>query len=117
MIIEILDGQNKLGQTIVVNGFWEITTSQITDGLKNLTITATDVAGNRSDAGNKEFTIDSALPQINITNPQANGELTTGARLQGTVNGTGSTIDKLTYRFGNGSETNVPVNAQGAFDA
>ncbi|MEB3150387.1 MAG: Ig-like domain-containing protein, partial [Sphaerospermopsis sp.] len=115
-LIEILDGQNKLGQTIVVNGFWEITTSQITDGLKNLTITATDVAGNRSDAGTKEFTIDSALPQINITNPQANAQLTTGARLQGTVNGTGSTIDKLTYRFGDGSEINVPVNAQGAFD-
>ncbi|GCL35462.1 hypothetical protein SR1949_05570 [Sphaerospermopsis reniformis] len=115
-LIEILDGQNKLGQTIVVNGFWEITTSQITDGLKNLTITATDIAGNKSDAGTKEFTIDSALPQINITNPQANAQLTTGARLQGTVNGTGSIIDKLTYRFGDGSEINVPVNAQGAFD-
>ncbi|MFM6552244.1 MAG: Ig-like domain-containing protein, partial [Microcystis panniformis] len=115
-LIEIFDGQNKLGQTTVVNGSWEITTSQITDGLKNLTITATDVAGNISDAGTKEFTIDSALPQINITSPQANAILNSGARLQGTVNGTGSTIDKLTYRFGNGSEINVPVNAQGAFD-
>ena len=42
--------------------------------------------------------------------------LTTGARLQGTVNGTGSTIDKLSYRFGNNSEINVPINNQGAFD-
>lgn len=117
VLIELFDGQNQLGQTTVVNGFWEITTSQITDGLKKLTITATDVAGNQSDASNTEFTIDSALPQINITNPQTNAVLNPGARLQGTVNGTGSTIDKLSYRFGNGSEINVPVNSQGAFDA
>ena len=116
-LIELFDGQNKLGQTTVVNGFWEITTSQITDGLKKLTITATDISGNQSDASNTEFTIDSALPQINITNPQTNAILNPGARLQGTVNGTGSTIDKLSYRFGNGSEINVPVNGQGAFDA
>ena len=115
-LIELFDGQNKLGQTTVVNGFWEITTSQITDGLKKLTITATDISGNQSDASNTEFTIDSALPQINITNPQTNAILNPGARLQGTVNGTGSTIDKLSYRFGNGSEINVPVNGQGAFD-
>jgi membrane-associated phospholipid phosphatase len=115
-LIELFDGQNKLGQTTVVNGFWEITTSQITDGLKKLTITATDISGNQSDASNTEFTIDSALPQINITNPQTNAVLNPGARLQGTVNGTGSTIDKLSYRFGNGSEINIPVNAQGAFD-
>lgn len=115
-LIELFDGQNKLGQTTVVNGFWEITTSQITDGLKKLTITATDISGNQSDANNTEFTIDSALPQINITNPQTNAILNPGARLQGTVNGTGSTIDKLSYRFGNSSEINVPVNNQGAFD-
>jgi hypothetical protein len=115
-LIELFDGQNKLGQTTVVNGFWEITISQITDGLKKLTITATDISGNQSDASNTEFTIDSALPQINITNPQTNAILNPGARLQGTVNGTGSTIDKLSYRFGNGSEINVPVNNQGAFD-
>jgi hypothetical protein len=42
--------------------------------------------------------------------------LSQGARLQGTVNGTGSPIDKLSYRFGNGSEINVPVNAQDGFD-
>jgi len=116
VLIEIFDGQNKLGQTTVVNGFWEITTSQITDGLKKLTITATDVAGNQSDAATKEFTIDSTLPQLNITNPQGNAILSQGARLQGTVNGTGSPIDKLSYRFGNGSEINVPVNAQDGFD-
>ncbi|MDB9546727.1 Ig-like domain-containing protein, partial [Dolichospermum circinale] len=116
-LIELFDGQNQLGQTTVVNGFWEITTTQITDGLKKVTITATDISGNQSDASNTEFTIDSALPQINITNPQANAVLSQGARLQGTVNGTGSTIDKLSYRFGNGSEINVPVNGQGVFDA
>lgn len=116
VFIELFDGQNKLGQTTVVNGFWEITTSQITDGLKKLTITATDISGNPSDASNTEFTIDSALPQINITNPQTNAILNPGARLQGTVNGTGSTIDKLSYRFGNNSEINVPINNQGAFD-
>ncbi|MFM6180124.1 MAG: Ig-like domain-containing protein, partial [Dolichospermum sp.] len=115
-LIEIFDGQTKLGQTTVVNSSWEITTSQLTDGLKNLTFTATDVAGNQSDAGTKGFTIDSVAPQLNITSPQANATLNSGARLQGTVNGTGSTIDKLTYRFGEGSEINVPVNAQGAFD-
>ncbi|MFM6504452.1 MAG: Ig-like domain-containing protein, partial [Dolichospermum sp.] len=115
-LIEIFDGQTKLGQTTVVNSSWEITTSQLTDGLKNLTFTATDVAGNQSDAGTKGFTIDSVAPQLNITSPQANATLNSGARLQGTVNGTGSTIDKLTYRFGEGSEINVPVNGQGAFD-
>jgi len=115
-LIELFDGENKLGKTTVVNGFWEITTTQLTDGLKNLTVTATDIASNKSDAGTKEFTIDSAIPQLNITSPQANAVLSQGARLQGTVNDTGSTIDKLSYRFDNGSEINVPVNAQGAFD-
>jgi hypothetical protein len=114
--VQIFDGQTKLGETTSENGVWEITTSQLTDGVKNLTVIITDIAGNVSDNASLSITVDTVVPDFNITNPQANGELTTGARLQGTVNGTGSTIDKLSYRFGNGSEINIPVNAQGAFD-
>jgi hypothetical protein len=114
--VQIFDGQTKLGETTSENGVWEITTSQLTDGVKNLTVITTDIAGNVSDNASLSITVDTVVPDFNITAPQANGELTTGARLQGTVNGTGSTITQLTYRFNNGSEINVPVNAQGAFD-
>ncbi|MFM6344457.1 MAG: Ig-like domain-containing protein, partial [Dolichospermum sp.] len=114
--VQIFDGQTKLGETISENGVWEITTSQLTDGVKNLTVITTDIADNVSDNASLLITVDTVVPDFNITSPQANATLNSGARLQGTVNGTGSTIDKLTYRFGEGSEINVPVNAQGAFD-
>ncbi|MFM8003403.1 MAG: Ig-like domain-containing protein, partial [Dolichospermum sp.] len=84
--------------------------------VKNLTVITTDIADNVSDNASLLITVDTVVPDFNITSPQANATLNSGARLQGTVNGTGSTIDKLTYRFGEGSEINVPVNAQGAFD-
>ncbi|MFM6082226.1 MAG: Ig-like domain-containing protein, partial [Dolichospermum sp.] len=94
--VQIFDGQTKLGETISENGIWEITTSQLTDGVKNLTVITTDIAGNVSDNASLSSTVDTVVPDLNITSPQANATLHSGARLQGTVNGTGSTIDKLT---------------------
>ncbi|BCL35091.1 Ig-like domain-containing protein [Nostoc sp. MS1] len=116
-LVQIFDGQTKIGQTTAVNGTWEITPSQLSDGVKNLTVNAIDVAGNVSENASLQITVDTIAPQINLTTPQANAQLTAGAKLQGSLDGTGSTISKLTYRFNNGNEVEVPVNTQGQFNA
>jgi membrane-associated phospholipid phosphatase/methionine-rich copper-binding protein CopC len=114
--VQIFDGTTKLGEAVAVNGAFEITTSSLTDGVKNLTVKAVDSAGNASDNTAFSLTVDTLIPILNLTTPAANAQITTGAKLQGTVDGTGSGISKVSYRFGTGTEITVPVNAQGQFD-
>jgi membrane-associated phospholipid phosphatase/methionine-rich copper-binding protein CopC len=114
--VQIFDGATKIGEAVAVNGAFEITTSSLTDGVKNLTVKAVDSAGNASDNTAFSLTVDTLIPTLNLTTPAANAQITTGAKLQGTVDGTGSGISKVSYRFGTGTEITVPVNAQGQFN-
>ncbi|WP_353928958.1 Ig-like domain-containing protein [Okeanomitos corallinicola TIOX110] len=115
--VRLFNGQTQIGQAIAVNGVWEITpTTSLSEGVNNLNFNSIDAAGNISDSVDLEIIVDTTAPQINITNPQENAQITNGARLQGSVNETGSQIDKLNYRFGDGSEINVPINDAGEFD-
>jgi Bacterial Ig-like domain len=61
-------------------------------------------------------TIDSALPQVTLTTPVDTQPLIPGARLTGSVDGTGSTVASLSYRFDTRAEIAVPFNATGAFE-
>ncbi|BAY73413.1 hypothetical protein NIES23_62410 (plasmid) [Trichormus variabilis NIES-23] len=65
--IEIFNGTTKLGETTAVANKWEITTSQLTDGVKNLTVITTDIAGNISDNQQLIITIDTAqIQQLSV---------------------------------------------------
>ncbi|MBD2152111.1 Ig-like domain-containing protein [Pseudanabaena sp. FACHB-1277] len=115
--LELFDGSTKLGQANVSNGGWEIALLQeLAQGVKTLTAKATDVAGNISDAATQAFTIDSIAPVLNITTPENNAVLASGSRLKGSINGTGSNLDKFSYRFNSGNEIAIAVDAQGNFD-
>ncbi len=61
--VKLFEGQTLIGQTTAVDGKWEITTSQLSDGVKNLTAIATDIAGNVSSSQQLIITIDTATIQ------------------------------------------------------
>ncbi|QLE56855.1 Ig-like domain-containing protein [Nostoc sp. TCL26-01] len=112
-LVQIFDGQTKLGETTATNGTWEITTSQLTDGVKNFTVNTIDAAGNISDKATLQITVDTVAPLLTVTSPQANAELKSGDKLTGSVN---ENTAQVSYRFNNGSLITVPINNQGRFD-
>jgi Domain of unknown function (DUF4114)/Bacterial Ig-like domain len=61
--VQVFNGTDKLGESNALDGKWEITTLPITDGLKDLTIVATDVAGNTSDRQQLLIEVDSSPVQ------------------------------------------------------
>jgi methionine-rich copper-binding protein CopC len=111
--IQIFEGATRLGETIAANGLWELVTTQLTDGAKSLTVQSIDLAGNNS-SSTFALIVDTVLPTFNLAT--TNTQLNLGAKLQGSIDGNGSAIDRVSYRFGNGVEVVVPVNAQGQFD-
>jgi Bacterial Ig-like domain len=60
--VQVFDGLTKLGEAIVANGLWAITTSQLTNGLKNLVVKSIDANGNASDDAAFSLTVDSIKP-------------------------------------------------------
>jgi RHS repeat-associated protein len=61
--VEIFNGTTKLGEANSINSQWEITTAQLTDGVKDLTVVTTDVAGNTSGGQQLLVTVDSSTIQ------------------------------------------------------
>jgi RHS repeat-associated protein len=61
--VEIFDGTTKLGEASSINSQWEITTARLTDGVKDLTVVTTDVAGNTSGGQQLLITVDSSTTQ------------------------------------------------------
>jgi methionine-rich copper-binding protein CopC len=111
--IQIFEGATKLGETIAANGLWELATTQLTDGAKSLTVQSIDLAGNNS-SSTFALTVDTVFPTFSLAT--ANAQLNLGAKLQGSIDGNGSAIDRVSYHFGNSAEVVVPVNDQGQFD-
>ena len=63
VILYDTDGSTVLGKTVAVGGSWSITSSTLSQGTHTLTVTATDLAGNVSDASpGLTVTIDTAAP-------------------------------------------------------
>ncbi|WP_337023665.1 MULTISPECIES: Ig-like domain-containing protein [unclassified Pantoea] len=72
-IIRIFDGTTELGSTAVgSNGQWSFSVPALDDGAYTLRVTATDAAGNTSEAANTvDFTVDAtppAVPTLVVTN-------------------------------------------------
>ncbi|BAZ19040.1 YD repeat protein (plasmid) [Calothrix sp. NIES-4071] len=115
--VQLYNGSQLVGETTANNsGVWQITTSSLTDGVKQLSVTVTDIAGNTNTATPLGITVDTALPQLTLTTPLEQTTLKEGTKLSGNINGTGSPITALTYRFNNLSEIPVTFNAAGTFD-
>ncbi|MBD2616568.1 putative Ig domain-containing protein, partial [Nostoc punctiforme FACHB-252] len=110
------NGQLKGQTTATTDGTWQITTSELTDGMYQLNAIATDIAGNTSTSANLEVTIDSALPQVNLTTPVGQFDLRLGDKLTGSVDGTGSAVTALSYRFNNLQDVSLDFDTNGNFD-
>ncbi|MEH2218468.1 MAG: FG-GAP-like repeat-containing protein [Nostoc sp.] len=116
--VKLFNNSQLLGQTTATtNGNWQITTSELTDGVYNFNATVTDIAGNASTSVTAlAVTIDSTLPQVNLTTSVDQSPLHLGDKLTGSVNGTGSAVTGLSYRFDNRQEVSVNFSSTGSFD-
>jgi RHS repeat-associated protein len=116
-VVQLYNGSVQLGQTTAdTTGNWEITTGELNNGTQNLTAVATDTTGNVSPVSSPlTVLIDTVNPLLNLASP-IDTPLQSGARLTGTIDGTGSGIASLSYKFDNSSEIPLAFNAVGEFD-
>ncbi len=110
------NGQLKGQTTATLNGTWQITTSELTDGVYGLNAIATDIAGNTKTSAAIDVTVDNALPQVSLSTPINQSSLYLGDKLTGSVDGTGSAVTALSYRFDNLQDVSLNFNANGTFD-
>jgi RHS repeat-associated protein len=117
--IKLTEGTTVLGQTTVgTDGTWQIVSSQLTNGNHSLLATATDIAGNISTASAPlNLVVDALLPQLTLTTPLTQTTLKNDAKLVGNIDGTGSNLTGVNYRWDN-STTPIPItpNATGEFN-
>ena len=117
-LVQLYSGSQFVGNAATAaNGTWQITTQLLSNGNHTLQAVAIDLAGNVSPVSSPlNIAVDAVKPQLSLTTPIAN-PLKNGAKLTGTISGTGSSITLLTYRFDNKAETPLSFNATtGAFD-
>ncbi len=89
----------------------------LADGIRLITATATDIAGNVSLLSTPlSITLDTVNPQLTFTNPTNNATLVPGSKLTGTVNGTGSLAASLNYQFDNLTPIPVSSDSTGNFN-
>jgi hypothetical protein len=74
----------------------------LADGGYGLTFQAEDGAGNLSAPLEYSFQLDNTAPTLAITSLSDGGSLEPGARLSGSVDGTGTAVQSLSYSFNNG---------------
>jgi RHS repeat-associated protein len=117
--IKIAEGTVIVGQTTVASdGNWQVATSALTNGTHNLTASAIDIAGNISTASAPlSLVVDTLLPQLTLTNPIDTNPLQNNAKLVGAIDGTGSNLTSISYRWDN-STTLIPIvtNPTGGFN-
>lgn len=98
-------------------GNWQIATNNLADGTYDFSAIATDIAGNtNASATPLQLTVDTTQPTINFTTSIDTEPLASGARLTGNLDGTGSDIAAISYRFNDGAEIAVTFDDTGAFD-
>lgn len=115
--VQIVNGSQTVGQTTVdSNGTWQITTSELTDGVQLLNAAVTDIAGNTTTSAAFAVTLDTLLPQLTLTTPLESLPLEPGSKLTGSVNGTGTAIASFTYRFNNFADKPISFNSAGTFE-
>jgi hypothetical protein len=100
------------GNTIATGGAWAITTTALTDGAKSITVTATDLAGNVSDASSAlEVIIDATAPAA-PSKPDLTDASDTGA--SNTDNATSVTIPVFSGTAEKGSIVSLYSNVNGS---
>lgn len=116
-VVQLFNGGQVVGQaTANATGNWEITTTALPNGVVNLTAVATDIAGNISvPSVPLTLTIDGVLPTTTVTT-NLSQPLGNNATIAGTVDGTGSSVTLLTYRWNTGSEIELVRNGTGGFN-
>lgn len=85
------------------------------DGTHLVTITATDVAGNPTTSATIEFTLDTVVPLLTLTDPVDAATLTRASHLSGSVADGTSEQNVVAYQFDDGAEMPVAVNVDGTF--
>ena len=116
--VQLFNNNQQIGQTTAsANGTWQVISNTLPDGTHRFTARATDAAGNISRISTElNVLVDTAIPQLNLTTPIGNTPLISGTRLIGSVNGTGSAIANLSYRFNNLPAQAVSLGDGGTFD-
>lgn len=114
-LIQIWNQGVLVGQTTTTDTTWQITTDQLSEGVQTLQATSTDLAGNISNSAELSLTIDTLLPQVTLSTPLDNTQLSAQSLLSGQVDGTGSDIASLSYRIDDRPEIEIGVDATGQF--
>jgi membrane-associated phospholipid phosphatase len=115
--VQLFDDGQQIGQIFAVNNSWQITTPILTEGSHSLTATVTDIAGNVSELSDPLLlTVDTTDPELSLNPFLDQGTITPMSRLSGVVNGTGSDINALTYRWDNQADISVLLSNTGSFD-
>ena len=89
--VAIMEDATVLGTIIATDGTWSITSTLLADGIHNISVRATDQAGNATVSSPLAVTIDSTNPTIDMPADRTviEGDMVT---LTATPNGTGSDI-------------------------
>ncbi len=112
------DGQ-LVGQTVAAaDGTWVgLPDNPLPEGLRIITVTATDPAGNTSPASTPIVVmIDVTAPYFTLSTPLEGGSLTSATRLAGFASGTYSSLASLTYQIDNLAPVAISVGPNGTFD-
>jgi hypothetical protein len=118
-VIQVFDNGSLVAQAIAsTTGTWTLMSSPLSNGTHSLVAIAADIAGNVSQVSQPlEFVVDAVQPLLNVSTALETQPLNNGARLVGTIDGTGSAITSLSYRFDDRNEISLAFNpATGEFD-
>ena len=88
----------------------------LSDGEYTLELVATDAVGNNSEPLTLSFTLDTQLPEINITSPVEENIFVNQVLLNGVADGTGSELVSLTYQLDQEQAMTLEFNESGAFN-
>ena len=94
-------------------GYWNATfnTNTISDGTYNITINATDFAGNENTSQGYwylQITVDNNKPNVGFIEPEIDANISSNFLLNASVNDSGTGINTMVYRTENGSGNLTP---------
>lgn len=114
-----VNGADPLDVATDPDGNFAYTLQGLADGQYDLSFVATDAAGNQSAALDHTVFVDSLAPTVSLTSTDSNGDLVgIGARLTGTIDGTGTPIIALAYQIGSNAIQPLSFDQEtGAFDS
>ncbi len=93
------------------------TTGPLDDGVHSITAVGIDLAGNASEMSQAlAITVDTVPPAPVLDAPTAGETVNRSSRLSGSVDGTGSSADMLSYQFGGQVPIPVATDQRGRFD-